>query len=58
LQAAAQREGKIARDRASKIEARLVRRITRLQRRCEGVSLVAQASACGVSASPGPKPTG
>jgi uncharacterized protein YprB with RNaseH-like and TPR domain len=58
LQAVAQREGKIPKDRASKIEARLVRRITRLQRRCEGVSLVAQASACGVSSLQGPKTTG
>ena len=33
---AAQRDGKIAKDRAGKIEARLVRRLTRLERRCEG----------------------
>jgi uncharacterized protein len=58
LQAAAQRDGKFARDRASKIEPRLARRITRLQRRCEGLSLVAQASACGVSSLQGPKTTG
>jgi uncharacterized protein len=34
----AQREGKIAKDRAGKIEARLARRLTRLQRRCAGGS--------------------
>jgi tetratricopeptide (TPR) repeat protein len=33
---AAQRDGKIAKDRAGKIEARLARRLTRLERRCEG----------------------
>ncbi len=35
---AAQRDGKIAKDRAGKIEARLARRLTRLERRCTGAS--------------------
>jgi uncharacterized protein YprB with RNaseH-like and TPR domain len=35
----AQRDGKLAKDRAGKIEARLIRRLTRLERRCTGTSL-------------------
>ena len=58
LQAAAQRDGKFARDRASKIGPRLARRFARLKRRCDDGPLVAQASACGVSTSQGTKPTG
>ena len=57
LQDTAEHDGKFARDRARKIEARLTRRLTRLQRRCEDRPLVAQASACGVSTSQGPKST-
>jgi hypothetical protein len=44
---AAQRDGKFSMDRAAKIEARLARRLARLERRCAGGSPVAQASACG-----------
>ena len=36
----AQRDGKLARDRVSKIEARLTRRLTRLERRCAGTPLL------------------
>ena len=53
---AAQHNAKLAKDRARKIEARLTRRLTRLERRCARAPLVAQASACGVSAVPEPKP--
>jgi uncharacterized protein YprB with RNaseH-like and TPR domain len=55
---AAQRDGKLLRDRAGKIEARLARRLTRLERRCESTLLAAQASACGGLAVQRPKPTG
>jgi uncharacterized protein YprB with RNaseH-like and TPR domain len=55
---AAQRGGKLAEHRASRIETRLVRRLTRLERRCAAVPPVARASACGGSSLQGPKPTG
>jgi len=55
---AAQRDRKLARDRAGKIEARLERRVTRLECRCARAPLVAQASACEGLALQGPKPTG
>ncbi len=55
---AAQRDGKLAKDRACKIEARLARRLMRLERRCAGAPVVAQASACGRSSLLGPNPTG
>jgi uncharacterized protein YprB with RNaseH-like and TPR domain len=55
---AAERDGKIAGDRAGKIEARLARRFVRLKRRCGSAPPVAQASACGSLALQGPKPTG
>ena len=58
FQDAAERDGNFSKDRARKIEARLTRRLTRLQCRCEDGPLVEQASACGVSTSQGPKPTG
>jgi len=55
---AAQRNGKFARDRAGKIEARLARRLTRLERRSAGAPPVAQASARGGLAVQGTKFTG
>jgi uncharacterized protein len=54
---AAQRDGKFATDRAGKVEARLARRLTRLERRCAGAPPAAPASACGGLAFQGPKPT-
>jgi uncharacterized protein YprB with RNaseH-like and TPR domain len=44
---AAQRNGKFAEIHVCKIEARLARRLKRLERRCVAALLVAQASACG-----------
>lgn len=55
---AAQRYGKLARDRAGKIETRLERRLTRLERRCEGAQLDAHSSGRGGSALRAPKPAG
>ena len=54
----AQRNSRLPEDRAIRIEARLARRLTRLERRCAASPLVAQASACGSSAMQGPKPKG
>jgi len=58
LHVASERDAKFARDHAVNIQTRLTRRLKRLQRRCEAGLSVAQASACGVSASQGLKPTG
>jgi uncharacterized protein YprB with RNaseH-like and TPR domain len=49
LQAAAQRDRKFARDRAMKMEARLTRRLMRLERRCTNGHLVTPASGSGSS---------
>jgi uncharacterized protein YprB with RNaseH-like and TPR domain len=55
---AAQPDGMLAHDRARKIDARLARRFTRLERRCASAPLVAQASACGGLAPQGSKSKG
>ena len=55
---AAHSDGFLANQRAIKIESRLARRLTRLERRCAGAPPVEQASACGGSAIGGPKPAG
>lgn len=55
---AAQLDGKLAGDRARNKEARLARRLTRLERLCAAAAPVAQASACGGSASRGTKSKG
>ena len=52
---AAQRDGRIAKDRAGEIEARLTRRFSRLERRCAGAPPGARTSACGGSTLQGPK---
>jgi len=55
---AAPHDRKIAGDRARNKEARLARRLTRLERLCAAAAPVAQASACGDSASRGTKSKG
>ena len=55
---AAQRDGNFAKDRLGKIQARLTRRLKRLERRCAREPIVAHALACAGSVIDGPKPTG